>query len=212
MTKILICDDHRERREALKLLISIEEDMVCIADIENCSNLLKAILQYKPDVILMDIDMPGINGIDAVKLVRSTHPEILIIMQTVFEEDDKIFNSIRAGANGYYLKKTPPEKLIEGIRDVIDGGAPMTASVAKRVLGFFQQQAGKPDETFDISEREIEVLTLLMKGYSQKMIAAELSISKFTVNNHLKKIYQKLHVHNASEAVSSAINKKIINP
>lgn len=213
MIKVCICDDHKERRNALKLLVNLENDVSCIADLENCTNILEEIAKEKPDVILMDIDMPGINGIDAVKLIRSSYPDILIIMQTVFDDDDKIFNSIRAGANGYYLKKTPPEKLIEGIRDVIDGGAPMTASVAKRVLNFFHHQpaVARPGDIFDLSDREIDVLTLLVKGYSQKMIAAELGISRFTVNNHLKKIYQKLHVHNASEAVSNAINKKIVS-
>jgi DNA-binding NarL/FixJ family response regulator len=211
MIKIVICDDHKDRRDALKLLINLEEDMECTADFHECTNIVPALSDKIPDVVLMDIDMPGIDGIEAVKLIRENYPGILIIMQTVFEDDDKIFKSIRAGANGYYLKKTSPVKLVEGIREVVAGGAPMTASVAKRVLNFFQQQPSvKAHDVFDLSERETEVLSLLVKGYSQKMIAAELNISRFTVNNHLKKIYEKLHVHNASEAVANAISKKII--
>lgn len=213
MISIVIYDDHKNRRDGLKLLISLEPDMVCLADFDNCVNIVNDLTDLLPDVVLMDIDMPGMSGIEAVKLIRANYPSTLIIMQTVFDDDDKIFNSIRAGANGYYLKKTEPEKLIDGIREVVDGGAPMTASVARRVLNFFNQQPeNKIHDSFNLSEREIEVLNFLVKGYSQKMIAGELNISRFTVNNHLAKIYEKLHVHNASEAVATALNKKIVNP
>lgn len=213
MISVVIYDDHRERRAAIKLLISLEADMVCIADFDNCNAIVEDLATLLPDVVLMDIDMPGINGIEAVKLLHANYPNTLVIMQTVFEDDDKIFNSIIAGAHGYFLKKTPPEKLIEGIRDVVNGGAPMTASIARKVLLFFQNQpAHHAAHKFELSEREIETLSLLVKGFSHKMIAAELTISRFTVNNHIKKIYQKLQVHNVSEAVSIAINKKIINP
>lgn len=213
MINIIIYDDHKNRRDGLKLLIDLEPDMVCLGDFDNCMNVVNDLADTKPDVVLMDIDMPGMSGIEAVKLVRTNYPSTLIIMQTVFDDDDKIFNSIRAGANGYFLKKTDPEKLIDGIREVVLGGAPMTASVARRILNFFNEQtATKINDTFNLSAREIEVLNFLVKGYSQKMIAAELNISRFTVNNHLAKIYEKLHVHNASEAVATAINRKIVKP
>ncbi len=212
MITIIVYDDHKNRRQGLKLLINNEEDMICIGDYENCLHLEQDLLKTHPDVVLMDIDMPGLNGIEAVKIIRAKFPQILIIMQTVFDDDGKIFNSILAGANGYILKKTAPEKLIEGIREVINGGAPMTASVAKQVLAMFRRQPESKGDKFDLSEREIEILSFLVKGYSQKMIAAELNISRFTVNNHLRKIYEKLHVHNATEAVASAINQKIIRP
>src|SRR3954466_2874843 len=213
MITIVIYDDHKNRRDGLKLLIDLEPDMVCLGDFENCINVVNDLSDSKPDVVLMDIDMPGMSGIEAVKLIRANYPSTLIIMQTVFDDDDKIFTSIRAGANGYYLKKTAPEKLIEGIREVVQGGAPMTASVARRILNFFNEQTAiKPSDPFNLSAREIEVLTFLVKGYSQKMIAGELDISRFTVNNHLAKIYEKLQVHNASEAVATALNKKIVNP
>ena len=213
MIGIVIYDDHKNRRDGLKLLTGLEPDMVCLADFDNCVHIVNDLHDVRPDVVLMDIDMPGMSGIEAVKLIRANYPETLIIMQTVFDDDDKIFNSIRAGANGYYLKKTDPEKLVEGIREVVQGGAPMTASVARRILNFLNEQpAIKTNDAFNLSAREIEVLHFLVKGYSQKMIAAELNISRFTVNNHLAKIYEKLQVHNASEAVASAISKKIIKP
>src|SRR5436190_19516235 len=213
MITVVIYDDHKNRRDGLKLLIGLEPDMVCLACFDNCVNIVQDLKDLLPDVVLMDIDMPGMSGIEAVKLIRANYPSTLTIMQTVFDEDDKIFNSIRAGASGYYLKKTEPEKLIEGIREVVNGGAPMTASVARRILNFLNEQPGnKTHDTFNLSVREIDVLNFLVKGFSQKMIAAQLNISRFTVNNHLAKIYEKLHVHNASEAVASALRKKIINP
>jgi DNA-binding NarL/FixJ family response regulator len=210
MIKIAIFDDHRHRREALKLLIGLEKEMECVGDYENCEDVIEHLSTNPPDVVLMDIDMPKVNGIEGVKLIKKNFPGICIIMQTVFEDDEKIFNSILAGANGYILKKTPPEKLIEGIYDVVNAGAPMTATVARRVLELFQKQNLQPDEKFDLSERELELLRLLVKGLSHKMIASELHISVYTVNNHIKNIYQKLHVHSVSEAVSTALQKRIV--
>ncbi len=210
MIKIAIFDDHQHRREALKLLIGLENEMQCVGDFENCENLKEHLSITIPDVVLMDIDMPKVNGIEGVKLVRKNFPDTFVIMQTVFEDDEKIFNSIVAGAHGYILKKTPPEKLIEGIYDVVNGGAPMTATIARRVLELFQRQSSQNEETFNLSERELEILHLLVKGLSHKMIAPELKISIYTVNNHVKNIYRKLHVHNASEAVSTALQKRIV--
>ncbi len=210
MIKIAIFDDHQHRREALKLLIGLEKEMQCVGDYENCENVVEHLSTNVPDVVLMDIDMPKVNGINGVKLIKKNFPHTCIIMQTVFEDDEKIFNSILAGADGYMLKKTPPEKLIEGIYDVMNGGAPMTATVAKRVLELFQKQNFQPEEKFDLSERELEILRLLVKGLSHKMIAPELKISVYTVNNHIKNIYQKLHVHSVSEAVSTALQKRIV--
>src|SRR5215216_6584924 len=151
MIKIAIYDDHPQRREALKLLIGLEEEMKCIGNFENCTNIVEDLKTDPPDVVLMDIDMPGVNGIEGVKLLRKHFPNTLIIMQTVFEDDDKIFNSILAGAHGYILKKTPPEQLIEGIYDVMNGGAPMTATVARKVLQMFRNQTPKSEvERFDL--------------------------------------------------------------
>ena len=210
MIKIAIFDDHNNRREALKLLVGLEKEMECVGDFENCEDVAEHLSINPPDVVLMDIDMPKVNGIEGVKLILKNFPETYIIMQTVFEDDEKIFSSILAGAHGYILKKTAPEKLIEGIYDVVNGGAPMTATVARRVLEFFQNQSLPPGEKFDLSERELEILRLLVKGLSHKMIASDLHISIYTVNNHIKNIYQKLHVHSVSEAVSTALQKRIV--
>lgn len=211
MIKVAIFDDHDDRREALKLLIGLQDDMVCIADFEDCTDLVSNLEAAVPDVVLMDIHMPGIDGIEGVRLLHKHYPATYIIMQTVFEDDEKVFNCLQAGAHGYILKKAPAEKLIEGIREVMDGGVPMTPIIARRVLQFFSHQTAKADpEDFDLSKREIEILNCLVKGLSHKMIAAELFISVFTVKNHIKKIYNKLQVHSVSEAVSTALQKNIV--
>jgi DNA-binding NarL/FixJ family response regulator len=212
MINVVIYDDHNPRREAVKMLIALEAELQCIGDFPDCNNVINDLGVLLPDIVLMDIDMPGINGIDGVKLLRGEYPGVRIIMQTVFEDDDKIFNSILAGADGYILKNAPPEKLIAGIFEVADGGSAMSGSIARRVLQMFKNQspAARTENEFNLSVREVEVLNALVKGLSQKMIAAELFISIFTVSNHIKKIYQKLHVHSVSEAVSLSLRRRIV--
>ena len=206
---VLVFDDNKDQRDSLKMLINRQPDMLCTGVFENCSNAVENMSDAKPDVILMDIDMPGITGIECVKIIRAHFSSVHIIMQTVFDDDEKIFAAILAGADGYILKKTAPQKLIEGIREVMEGGAPMTASVAKQVLKLFQTIPPKTNE-FNLTEREKEILACLVKGMSYKMIADACNITYFTVNMHIKKIYEKLHVHSATEAVSKAIQNKIV--
>lgn len=212
MIRVLVYDDNEARRESLRLLIDDVPGMQCVGAFENCVNVIQDVEKTIPTVVLMDIDMPMVNGIEGVRRIRKRFPELLIIMQTVFDEDDKIFDSIHAGANGYILKKIKPEKIIDSIVDVVEGGAPMTASVAKRVLELFQKKSLHPDKEnpFELSVREKEILSMLVKGLSYKMIGDACSISSHTVNNHLKKIYTKLHVHSATEAVSKALNEKLL--
>ncbi len=172
--------------------------MVCAGSYDNCTNVVEIIKNTLPDVVLMDIDMPEVDGIEGLKLIRSHAPSVLVIMQTVFENNEKIFEAIRAGAHGYFLKKTPAQKLIEGIREVIAGGAPMTPAVARKVLEMYRGQPETVKQSqFNLSERELQILSLLVKGLSYKMIADAAGISWHTVNGHFKKIYEKLHVHSA---------------
>ena len=212
MIKVLVYDDNEARRESLHLLIDDAPAMQCVGAFENCVNVIEQIEETSPTVILMDIDMPKVNGIEGVRRIRKRFPDVLIIMQTVFDEDEKIFDSIHAGANGYILKKIKPEKIIDSITDVVEGGAPMTASVAKRVLDLFQNKSlqVEKENAFELSVREKEILSMLTKGLSYKMIADACSISSHTVNNHLKKIYTKLHVHSATEAVSKAFDQGLV--
>lgn len=185
--------------------------MECVGIYKNCEHVVYDVLDTKPDVVLMDIDMPKVNGIEGFKLIRKCSPGVLIIMQTVFEYNEKIFDAIRAGAHGYFLKKTPWQKLIEGIREVLDGGAPMTPSVARKVLEMHHEQpAAAKQQKFSLSERKLQILSMLVKGMSYKMITDAAGISWQTVNGHFKKIYEKLHVHLATEAVKKAINNRLV--
>ncbi|MBK7856619.1 MAG: response regulator transcription factor [Bacteroidetes bacterium] len=210
MIRVMVYDDNAGRCEGLELLINQTEDMKCVGTFENCANVLNEVERLHPDVILMDIYMPEVNGIEGLKKIRRSYPDIMVVMQTVFDDEVRIFDAIRSGAHGYFLKKTSPERLIEGIRDVKDGGAPMTPSVAGKVLDIFKKEDNRGSKTFMLTDREQEILGLLIKGMSYKMIAEACKISWHTVNSHCKKIYEKLHVHSAAEAVAKALDERIV--
>lgn len=193
------------------MLIDLTEGMVCAGSFVNCSNVLKDIENSRPDLVLMDIDMPGVNGIEGVTTIRKKYPALKILMQTVFEEDEKIFTCIRAGADGYILKKASPQDLLKAIEEVLNGGAPMTPSIAKQVLRFVGSTGNKKQpEDFKLTARETEILSLLVQGLSYKMIATRCFISLPTVNSHIQHIYEKLQVHSVVEAVTKAIGNKIV--
>lgn len=210
MIKILIYEDNPQLREGLTMLIDGTEGFQVLGAFKNCSNIAFEVSSYKPDVILMDIDMPGVNGIQGLKIVRQQNPTVSILMLTVFDDNKNIFEALQNGANGYILKKTPPVKLLEYIQEAATGGAPMTASVAAQVLKMFSQISLPADNYYNLSEREKEVLQLLVKGYSYKMITAEMFIAMDTVRSHIKKIYEKLHVNSKSEAVAKAFRDRIV--
>src|SRR4249919_2055748 len=209
--KVAIFEDNKMLRQSLQQLINNQEDMYCTGAFPDANKLLRNMQMANPDVVMMDINMPGTSGIEAVQIIKEKFPQIQILMQTVFEENDKIFAAICAGASGYMLKKTTPQKMIEAIRETYLGGAPMTASVAVKVLQMFRSQsATEKKEYIDLSEREKEILALLVKGKSYKVVAAECFISIDTVSTHVRHIYEKLHVHSKSEAVAKAINQKLV--
>jgi len=209
--KVVIFEDNKHRREGLELLIEASEGMTCIGAYEDCSFINGNPVLNKAEVVLMDIDMPNVNGIEGVKLIRQFFPSIRIVMQTIFEDNEKIFSSICAGAQGYILKKTPAELLLKAISDVMNGDAPITPSIAKKILEMFQKQSPIPtQQQFNLSIREKEILSFLVKGLSYKMIAAECAISVNTVSTHMHKIYEKLHVHSATEAVIKAVEQRIV--
>jgi DNA-binding NarL/FixJ family response regulator len=205
--RIAIFEDNDKLRESLAYLINCTEGYEIIGHYNNCNEAAAIVKKTDPDVVLMDIDMPGYDGIKGVKIIKETKPETSIIMYTVFEDDEKLFQCLCAGANGYLLKKTPPAKLIDAIKEVLEGGAPMSPIIAKKVLNSFQQL--KPND-YQLTTREKEVLQLLNKGYSTKMIAAELHIAFDTANSHLKNIYHKLHVNCGKEAIAKAIKERIV--
>lgn len=209
--KVAVFDDNKSLRTGLQLLINASEKLKCVGTFENCVQVLKDIHDCQPDVVLMDIDMPHVNGIEALKLAKKKYPAVKIVMQTVFEDDEKIFAAVCAGADGYILKKTAPQKLIDNIIEVTEGGAPMTPSVAKQVLRLVNSPARvSSKEKFNLSERETEILSFLVQGLSYKMIAEQCFISYATVNTHVKHIYEKLQVHSAVEAVTKALQEKIV--
>lgn len=193
------------------MLLDNSEGFTCSGAFEDGYDIVSNISSNLPDVILMDIDMPRVNGIEALKLVRKQYPSVKVLMQTIFEDEDKIFDAIMAGADGYILKKTPPLKLLEGIREVMEGGAPMTPTVAKQVLTLFNNKHTRQHQlNFKLTEREQEILRMLVKGLSYKMIATQCNISYATVNSHISHIYEKLHVGNAVEAVTKAIDHQLV--
>ncbi|HRH59970.1 MAG TPA: response regulator transcription factor [Chitinophagaceae bacterium] len=210
--RIAVFDDNDNRRDGLQMLISFTDGLMCCGCFPDCSNVLHDIETSKPDVVLMDIDMPKVNGIEGVKIIRKKYPQLKILMQTVFEDDDKIFASICAGADGYILKKAPPHELVKAINEVLDGGAPMTPSIARQVLRLVNNQANKnlPSTDFKLTTREHEILSFLVQGLSYKMISQRCFISMPTVNSHIQNIYEKLQVHSVVEAVTKAIENRIV--
>ncbi len=210
MIKLLLYEDNPQLREGLTMLINGSEGFEVLAAFKNCDNIIDEVEAFNPDVILMDIDMPGVNGIEGLKRVRTVNAAVKILMLTVFDDNKNVFEAISNGANGYILKKTPPAKLLEYIAEAQTGGAPMTASVATQVLKMFSSMNNDKGEDYNLSEREKQVLQLLVDGYSYKMIAGEMYIAIDTVRSHIKKIYEKLHVNSKSEAVAKAFKDRLV--
>ncbi|HSK12236.1 MAG TPA: response regulator transcription factor [Phnomibacter sp.] len=210
MTRIAIYDDNHARRESLEAFIRLTQVYALAGGYEHCNNLLNDIQHARPDVILMDIEMPGINGIEGVRLIKQHAPHIKVIIQTVFDDDEKIFAAIQAGAEGYVLKSASAIQLSQSIDDVLNGGAAMSPSIALRVMRHFSQQQAPTTAENRLTPKESQVLKLLAQGLSYKMVADELGISYFTVNNHVKHIYEKLQVHSLAQAVSLAYKEKLI--
>jgi DNA-binding NarL/FixJ family response regulator len=201
MLNIAIIEDNPQYRTAISIILQLNENYRLIHKLENANEMMGRFELEKPDVALMDIDMPGMNGIEAVWEIKNHWPEIKILMLTVFEDDDKIFGAIKAGANGYLLKKDSPQKILDAIDAVVKGESPMNGMIAAKVLDYFQKQQKKNIdlEQSNLTEREKEILQLLIKGNSYKEIASALFISVETLNSHIKNIYRKLNVHSRSE-------------
>lgn len=213
MIKVIVVEDNNAIREGLRILIDGTEGYSCLAVYSKCETMLKEIEKFDADVLLMDIGLPGISGIEGIKKVKKILPDINILMLTVYEENDLIFDAIFSGACGYLVKKTPPVKLLEAIKDASEGGAPMNPHIARKVINFFQKKNQiLPSEPASavLTQREKEVLTGLVDGNSFKSIADSLYISVETVRFHFRNIYKKLHVHSQSEAVAKALKEGLI--
>lgn len=209
-TKILIYEDNPNLRESLSNLLVLTREYIVAGSYPDCSRVEEQVKQLQPDVILMDIDMPGINGIEAVKKIRQFNKTVQILMITVFDDNSHVYDALYAGANGYLLKKYISDKVVHSIQEVLHGGAPMSPAIARMIIGNMQRPAVVESHDYQLTNREKEILQLLAKGNSFKMIAAELNISIDTVRTHIKRIYDKLHVRSQIEAVSKAINEKLV--
>jgi DNA-binding NarL/FixJ family response regulator len=210
--KVIIFDDNDSLRDSVSMLLQDHADFTLSGSYAHCLDAAEIISEARPDVVIMDIDMPGMNGIECVKLIRKEFPDVQILMLTVFDDDEKVFAAIKAGANGYMLKNAEPQRLLQAISEVYNGGSPMTPGIARKVLQQFQ--AVLPEEVeldYHLSARESEVLGLLVDGLSYKMIAAKLGITYDTVRAHMKKIYGKLHVASMTEAVAKAITQNVFH-
>jgi DNA-binding NarL/FixJ family response regulator len=206
---VLIYEDNPLLRESVSTMIQSNRDLNLQAAFENVLNVEAEIKSYNPDFILMDIDMPGMSGIEAVQKIRKFNTKVPIVMLTVFDDNNHVFEALQAGASGYLLKKHISTRLFDAIQEVLEGGAPMSPSIARMVLASMQQKPAV-ENPYQLTAREKEILTSLSKGNSYKMIASEFDISIDTVRTHIKKIYEKLHVHSQTEAVSKALNEKLV--
>ena len=212
MIKVVVVEDNDTIREGLKVLIEGTAGYNCIASYSKCETMLKSLEKLNPDVMLMDIGLPGMNGIEGIKQAKRIFPELTILVLTVYEENDLIFEALCAGACGYLVKKTPPSKLLEAISEAYNGGAPMSSHIARKVIDFFQhkKQVSAGGSQNILTPREREILSGLVEGNSFKAIADSLFISIETVRFHFRNIYKKLHVHSQSEAVAKAIKEGLV--
>jgi DNA-binding NarL/FixJ family response regulator len=207
---VALVEDQRPLREGLAALVDGTPGYQVVGSYESMEAALEGLTSARPDVLLLDIELPGMSGIDGVRELRSRAPEVQVLMLTVFGDDDRVFEAICNGASGYLLKDTPPARLLDAIRELAAGGAPMSPEIARKVVTMFQRVAPPRETPGDLSPRETQILRLLADGHSYKTAAAELNISPDTVRFHIRHIYEKLHVHSKSEAVLKAFRTGLL--
>lgn len=208
--RVVVIEDLREVREGLTMLINGTSGFQCASSYRTMEDALKGIEGTRPDVILTDIGLPGMGGIEGTRLLRERFPEVPILALSVYDDDDNVFNAICAGASGYLLKNTAPARLLESLRDVANGGAPMSPEVARRVLRLFREFRPPEPASYRLTPQETELLKLMVEGHHYKTAAHELGITTSTVSFHLKHVYEKLQVHSKSEAVAKALRERLI--
>lgn len=208
MIRVAIVEDNKSLRHSLEQLLNKSGSTTCVASLPNLMNVVSDLNKAEPDIVLMDIGLPNISGIEGVRTIKDNFDNIQILMFTVFEESDKIFQAIKAGASGYLLKKASSEEIIEAIQQLHEGGAPMSPSIARKVIAAFQSAPSPGLEDFKLTVREKEVLNSLVDGLSYQKIADKYCVSITTVRTHISNIYQKLHVNSRAEAVAKVIKYK----
>ncbi|GAB5410870.1 MAG: response regulator transcription factor [Balneolaceae bacterium] len=207
---VWIVEDDEVFKNSLEDLIELEDDLELAYSVNSIEKAFEGFAKEKtPDVILEDIELPGMSGIEAISYYKKKYPDVAIIMLTIFDDDDRIFEAIKAGADGYLLKRSSGEEILKGIKEVLEGGAPISPSIAKKMMGLLAGNSTKKTES-NLTKREITILSLLVDGNTIDMISAKLHISPFTVDTHTKNIYRKLQVHNRSSVVAKAIKEGLI--
>jgi DNA-binding NarL/FixJ family response regulator len=208
MISVAVVEDNLGFRRSLELLLAESPGFRCVCACGSGEEALRILPRCTPDVVLMDIHLPNISGIECTAQIKQLMPKVLVVMITVYNETDKIFQALRAGASGYLLKRSSPEDILHAISDVMNGGAPMTQEIARQVVGFFKAVGSEPKEKVQLGRRKDEILSLLSQGYANKEIAQTLSISLDTVRTHLRQIYELLHVRSRTEAVARFIAER----
>src|SRR6266550_6758008 len=207
---VAIIEDHREFRDYLTALISGTEGFQCTGSFRSVEEALPRISAHVPDVILLDIGLPGMSGIEGIRLFKEKYPEILLLTLTIHDDDERIFDALCAGASGYLLKKTQPAQLVDSVKEAAQGGAPMSPEVARRVIRLFREIRPPNRAEYNLSPHEIRILKLLVEGHNYKTAATKLGVAPTTINFHLQNIYQKLQVHSKTEAVAKALRNRLI--
>ncbi len=208
--KVAIIEDHHKFRECLEFMLNNTAGYRCVASFCSMEEALEKIKFELPDVALVDIGLPGMSGVEGVRILKQRFPTLLLVMNTVYDDDERIFEALCAGASGYLLKKTPPTRLLESLNEAIGGGAPMSPEVARRVLTIFRQIRPPEHADYHLTPHEVRLLKLLVEGHSYKTAAARLGVSVKTISFHLQKIYEKLQVHSKSEAVAKAFRHRLV--
>ena len=208
--KVALIEDQRDVREGLAMLIGGSPGFRCVATFRTMEAALHAIERDLPDLILTDIGLPGMSGVDGIRILKDRHPGLPVVALTIYDDDDNIFEALCAGAYGYILKNTPPARLLEHLQEVVAGGAPMSPDVARRVIHLFREFRPSERAAHHLTQQETELLKLIVDGHSYKTAAARLGISTSTVSFHLQNIYNKLQVHSKSEAVAKALRDKLV--
>lgn len=210
ITTVATIEDRREIREGLATLIDETPGFRCVGRYRSMEEALDGFPNHPADLTLVDIELPGMSGLEGIQILRERYPAMLLLMLTVYDDDERIFEALCAGACGYLLKKTPPQRLLDSLRDAVNGGAPMSPDVARRVIRIFRDVCPPEKAEYDLTPHEVRLLKLMVEGHSYKSAANILRVSSHTVSFHLRHIYEKLEVHSKSEAVAKALRNRLV--
>jgi DNA-binding NarL/FixJ family response regulator len=208
--RVVVFEDNPHLRDSMSFLVNMSERYDCVCTFADTRDIVKKLERYEPELVIMDIEMPGMNGIDSTRLLKQHFPEIKVLVYTVFDDDERIFQSLCAGGSGYLLKSSTPEQVLRALDDIYSGGAALSPAVAERMVRFFQSSVSYTPADYSLTAKEKETLQQMVDGKSYKMIAEVLEVSVETIKYHVKNIYKKLHVNSSAEAVAKAIRQNIV--